>query len=493
MIGRKTLIALAAAALVAALRWSRPRRARRRRRRTHYTGTLPRRRQLDRRRPVPVERHACCSTATATATRSPADSPDPGTQQALLNEGYALAGSSYDPTGSLWAAGQRRAATSSRRSPTSSTLLPARPAARDRGRDLDGRADQLDSRPSSSYGRLDGSLTTCGIVAGRAQLDNYQLDGEYAIDQLLGRRPVQLVNFTRPDGAADSFKLANELTTIGADGADRTGDAGRVERARLALAMSLMNTTTGRPARRDAARAESTTGAQELGQYDTDFGSRRSAAAPSDDGLRRDRAASRSSSPPAAATRPGPRASNFARLVVRVVVRARDRGASTTHAGLNLQRRPRPAHAERRTSRPTRPRSGRWMADVGQRPGASRCPSSTCTRSPTSSCRCSRRTTTATRSTAAGPRRSAPPGVRRSASSTATSRRPSSWPACTRSSTASTPAGGDDVATPAALNASATQPPDARPEPRSSRRSSSPAAAVGRTTDRSTRSRRAVW
>ena len=34
-----------------------------------------------------------------------ADAPDPGTQTALLDQGYALAGSSYDPSGSEWARG----------------------------------------------------------------------------------------------------------------------------------------------------------------------------------------------------------------------------------------------------------------------------------------------------------------------------------------------------------------------------------------------------
>ena len=32
-----------------------------------------------------------------------------------------------------------------------------------------------------SNGRLDGALTTCGLVAGGIQLNNYQLDGEYTM------------------------------------------------------------------------------------------------------------------------------------------------------------------------------------------------------------------------------------------------------------------------------------------------------------------------
>src|SRR5919201_707587 len=36
---------------------------------------------------------------------APADAPDQTTKDALLGRGYALAGSSYDPAGSLWALG----------------------------------------------------------------------------------------------------------------------------------------------------------------------------------------------------------------------------------------------------------------------------------------------------------------------------------------------------------------------------------------------------
>ena len=34
---------------------------------------------------------------------TPADAPNPASQQALLDRGYALVGSSYDPNGSMWA------------------------------------------------------------------------------------------------------------------------------------------------------------------------------------------------------------------------------------------------------------------------------------------------------------------------------------------------------------------------------------------------------
>ena len=51
-------------------------------------------------------------------------------------------------------------------------------------------------------GRIDGALTTCGIVAGAIQLNNYQLDGEYVMAKLLATTPIQLVNFFPNFGAA---------------------------------------------------------------------------------------------------------------------------------------------------------------------------------------------------------------------------------------------------------------------------------------------------
>ena len=44
-------------------------------------------------------------------------------------------------------------------------------------------------------GRIDGALTTCGIVAGAIKLNNYQLDGEYVMTKLLATAPIQLVDF----------------------------------------------------------------------------------------------------------------------------------------------------------------------------------------------------------------------------------------------------------------------------------------------------------
>ena len=67
---------------------------------------------------------------------------------------------------------------------------------------------------------IDGALTTCGLVAGGIELNNYQLDGEYAIAKLLATTPIQLVNFF-PDfgaGIAPGFTLQavqNEASVAG--------------------------------------------------------------------------------------------------------------------------------------------------------------------------------------------------------------------------------------------------------------------------------------
>jgi hypothetical protein len=91
-----------------------------------------------------------------------------------------------------------------------------------------------------SDGRLDGALTTCGLVAGGIQLNNYQLDGEYAIAKLLAAsQSIKLVNFSSlADGAATATELNAAATQA------QGSPAGR---ARLALAMSLMNVAAWAP------------------------------------------------------------------------------------------------------------------------------------------------------------------------------------------------------------------------------------------------------
>lgn len=232
---------------------------------THYTGTLPDGGSWIADVPSPwngtllLYSHGYGST-------TPADSPDPGSQQDLLNQGYALAGSSYDPNGSLWQLGSAVRDQFETLGDVEHTVLPHRPTdVLAVGTSMGGLISSLESE--QAYGRLDGSLTTCGIVAGGLHLGNYQLDGEYALDHLLAGDSIKLVNFTGSTGAADSDNSAQEMGTVAA--AAQNTAAGQ---ARLALALSLMNTTTWAVQPGATPPAPYDYAAQELGQYNTMFG-----------------------------------------------------------------------------------------------------------------------------------------------------------------------------------------------------------------------------
>jgi hypothetical protein len=264
VIGRRTLAALAAVALVAALALTPATSGAQTPTSTHYTGPLPDGGSWIADVPSPwngtllLYSHGYGSTA-------PADSPDPGSQQDLLDQGYALAGSSYDPTGSLWQLGSAVRDQFETLADVESTVLPHQP--RDViavGTSMGGLISSLESE--QSYGRLDGSLTTCGIVAGGLQLGNYQLDGEYAFDHLLAGDSIQIANFG-PNGAGDSYAAAAEMGQIAQEA---QGSAAGV--ARLALALSLMNTTTWAVQPGATPPEPNDYAAQELGQYNTDFG-----------------------------------------------------------------------------------------------------------------------------------------------------------------------------------------------------------------------------
>jgi hypothetical protein len=162
-----------------------------------------------------------------------ADAPDPNTAAALLARGYALAGSSYDPNGSWWALDTAVHDQFGTLAAVESGVLPAKPhQVLAFGTSMGGLVSALEAQQGA--GRIDGALTTCGIVAGGINLNNYQLDGEYAIAQLLlPGQHVQLVRFADQNAA---LATANTLGTA-ASQAQQTA-AGR---ARLALAMAFIN------------------------------------------------------------------------------------------------------------------------------------------------------------------------------------------------------------------------------------------------------------
>src|SRR5579862_4318026 len=192
----------------------------------------------------------------------PADAPDPGTAAALLAEGYALAGSSYDPNGPIWALDTAVSDQFGTLAAVESTVLPARPHhVIALGTSMGGLVSALEAQ--DGRGRIDGSLTTCGIVAGGVNLNEFQLDGEYAIAQLLlPGQNVQLTGFA-DDGAA--LGTAAQLTAA-ATAAQQTPQG----RARLALALAFLNApawdaTSGAP-------VTSTPDAQEAAQEANEFG-----------------------------------------------------------------------------------------------------------------------------------------------------------------------------------------------------------------------------
>ncbi|HSC04090.1 MAG TPA: hypothetical protein VLC49_12245 [Solirubrobacteraceae bacterium] len=168
---------------------------------------------------------------------APADAPDSNTKEALLDRGYALAGSSYDTSGSWWALNSALTDQFQTLSAVEA-LLPHPPThVFAVGTSMGGLISALEDEHSN--GRLDGVLSTCGIVAGGLNLNNYQLDGEYAMDQLLAGGSIKLVNFSGPgDGLATGYALDNVANTA------QQSPQGR---ARLALAMSLMNVATWAP------------------------------------------------------------------------------------------------------------------------------------------------------------------------------------------------------------------------------------------------------
>lgn len=165
------------------------------------------------------------------------DAPDPATAAALLARGYALAGSSYDPSGSMWALDTAVSDQFGTLRAVESGVLPARPRRVIAvGTSMGGLVSAMEAQEGA--GVIDGALTTCGIVAGAINLNNYQLDGEYALAQLLlPGQNVQLTGFASTNAAlATAAELQAAATT-----AQQTA-AGR---ARLALALVLLNASPG--------------------------------------------------------------------------------------------------------------------------------------------------------------------------------------------------------------------------------------------------------
>jgi hypothetical protein len=178
------------------------------------------------------------------------DAPDDATRTQLLAAGYALVGSSYSGP-SWWATASAVGDQfSSLAAASRITGRPHRTIAW--GTSMGGLVSALEAQDPRHL--VDGALTTCGLVAGALNLNDYQLYGEYALAHLLA--PDQAIKLARYTDAAEAGAAATQLSTVVA-GAQATA-AGR---ARIALGAALLDEpgwydTATAPAPRDHAGQE---------------------------------------------------------------------------------------------------------------------------------------------------------------------------------------------------------------------------------------------
>ncbi len=173
-----------------------------------------------------------------------ADAPSPAVHQALLDAGYALAGSSYDPNGSMWALDsaerdQFAALSAFRRQVGTPTRVIAV------GQSMGGLVNARIARDGA--GRVDGALGLCGLVAGGVDLDNYQLDAEYTLATFFD--PADADRLVNLDSQADGAALAARLTQ-----AVETAQQTPAGRARIALAAAYLNLADWAPGQQPPAR-----------------------------------------------------------------------------------------------------------------------------------------------------------------------------------------------------------------------------------------------
>ncbi|MCX3061157.1 alpha/beta hydrolase [Streptomyces beihaiensis] len=161
----------------------------------------------------------------------PEDAPQPAVKKRLLAEGYALAGSSYDPHGSTWALDSaERDQFATLDAFRAAVARPSRTLAV--GQSMGGLVNAEIARDGA--GRVDGALGLCGLVAGGNDLENYQLNAEYTLARLL--LPGERVRLTQFSDATEASATAARLTSA-VTAAQRT-PAGR---ARIALAAAYLN------------------------------------------------------------------------------------------------------------------------------------------------------------------------------------------------------------------------------------------------------------
>lgn len=200
---------------------------------THYTGTLADGATWI--ADVPADWHGTLILFShGFGTLTAADAPGEATKRALLDRGYALVGSSYDPNGSLWALESAARDQFAALAAVERIVGPARTTIA-YGQSMGGLISTQEAE--HARGGLDAVVSTCGLLGGGIDLNNYQLDGEYALARLLAPdQDIPLVGYASP---ADGAAAATRLTALA--GAARTTAAGR---ARVELGTALLNMPT---------------------------------------------------------------------------------------------------------------------------------------------------------------------------------------------------------------------------------------------------------
>jgi pimeloyl-ACP methyl ester carboxylesterase len=148
------------------------------------------------------------------------DAPGQPTADALLARGYALAGSSYSRAGwALATAPQDQLATLAQVQHRTGRAKRVIAVGTSMGGLVTGRLAQ------TAGIRINGALSTCGIVGGGVDLSNYQLDGLHTLNQLfLPRTPVKLVDFASlAEATATVQRLTAAVRTAQTTAAGRAG------------------------------------------------------------------------------------------------------------------------------------------------------------------------------------------------------------------------------------------------------------------------------
>jgi pimeloyl-ACP methyl ester carboxylesterase len=189
----------------------------------------------------------------AGAPNVPRDAPDPQTAAALLAAGYGLTGSSYAAAGWALNTAPRDQLDTLAATVQAIGRRPHRVLAV--GTSMGGLVTaKLAETPGT---RILGAVATCGIVAGGAALNNYQLDAEFAIARLLA--PSQDIRLAGYASLAEAFATTSALVTAVTQA--QTTPEGR---ARVALAAALNHEPSWRPGQPPPAGAAAT----ERGQYE---------------------------------------------------------------------------------------------------------------------------------------------------------------------------------------------------------------------------------